>query len=335
MTPKLRIAAAIACTAILLPIGMLAAFALRPLKLSGETVEFSIRTGSSLRAAARQMSDAGIQMPESAFAALARLTSNDTRVKAGSYQVRTGISPWQILNKITQGDFDQDEVLFVEGWTFRQLRAALDSHASVRHDSVALTDAQIMAAIGTPGVYAEGMFFPDTYLFARGESDLVILRRAHGAMQKQLQSAWDQRAGDIPLSTAYQALILASIVEKETGRDQDRMLISGVLANRLRAGMRLQADPTVIYGLGDKFDGNLRKRDLMRDTPFNTYTRLGLPPSPIAMPGRASLVAAVNPAQTGALYFVARADGSSEFSRSLEEHNRAVARHQRPVSGQK
>ena len=209
------------------------------------------------------------------------------------------------------------------------MRAALDTHATVRHDTAGLTDAEVMRRLDAQDLPPEGMFFPDTYLFGKGESDLAILARAYRAMQKQLQSAWQQRRPELPLSTPYEALILASIVEKETGQASEREMIAGVFANRLRAGMLLQTDPTVIYGLGDKFDGNLRKKDLMKDAPFNTYMRAGLPPHPIGMPGQASLLAAVNPARTDAFYFVARGDGTSQFSRSLEEHNRAVAKYQR------
>jgi peptidoglycan lytic transglycosylase G len=307
----------------------LAWFGLTPVDLAASSVEFSIKRGSGLRNATRQMIDAGITMPAWAFNLLARLASKETGIKAGSYQVGRGVTPWQLMKKITQGDFAQSEVIFIEGWTFRQMRAALDMHAAVRHDSAGLSDAEVMRRLGADQLVPEGLFFPDTYLFAKGESDFAILARAHRAMQKQLQSAWQQRDPGVPLATPYEALILASIVEKETGQASERKLIAGVFVNRLRAGMMLQTDPTVIYGLGEKFDGNLRKRDLMKDAPFNTYTRAGLPPHPIAMPGQASLIAAVSPALTNALYFVARGDGSSQFSHSLEEHNRAVARYQK------
>jgi len=187
-----------------------------------------------------------------------------------------------------------------------------------------------MAKLGAPGVLPEGMFFPDTYVFAKGASDLAVLARARGAMKKQLESAWAERAPDLPVTDPYEALILASLVEKETGRAGDRAMIAAVFANRLRLGMKLQTDPSVIYGMGERFDGNLRKKDLVTDTPFNTYTRRGLPPHPIAMPGLASLAAVMHPAQTDALYFVSRGDGTSEFSRTLVEHNRAVAKYQMP-----
>jgi len=304
-------------------------FGLTGIDLAASSVDFSIQRGSGLRHATRQMINAGVAMPGWAFNLLVRLASKQTSIKAGSYQVKRGVTPWQLLNKITEGDFSQSEIVFIEGWTFRQMRAALNTHAAVRHDSSGLSDADLMRRLDADRMIPEGLFFPDTYLFGKGESDLAILARAHRAMQKQLQSAWKQRDPDVPLGNPYEALILASIVEKETGQPSERQLIAGVFVNRLRAGMKLQTDPTVIYGLGERFDGNLRKRDLMTDAPFNTYTRVGLPPHPIAMPGQASLLAAVGPARTGALYFVARGDGTSQFSSSLEEHNRAVAKYQK------
>ena len=327
--PKLLALAVAGVAGVLAFAAWLAWFALTPVDLAASSVDFSIKRGSGLRGATRQMIEAGIAMPAWPFNLLARLVSKETSVKAGSYQVNPGVTPWQLMKKITQGDFAQSEIVFIEGWTFRQMRAALDVHAALRHDSTGLSDTDLMRWLGADTLTPEGLFFPDTYLFAKGESDLSILARAHRAMQKQLQSAWQQRDPGVPLASPYEALILASIVEKETGQASERQLIAGVFVNRLRAGMKLQTDPTVIYGLGEKFDGNLRKRDLMRDAPFNTYTRAGLPPHPIAMPGQASLLATLNPASTDALYFVARGDGSSQFSRSLEEHNRAVAKYQK------
>lgn len=317
--------------ALLLCAAWLAWFALSPVALQAPGVDFSIRPGSSLRSATRQMIEAGVDISAWPFVLLVRLAAGDTGIKAGSYQVHSGVTPWNLLRKITLGDFTQVEIVIPEGWTFRQMRAALDAHRELKHDTAGLREGEIMQALGAGGVRAEGMFFPDTYLFGKGESDWVILKRALQAMEKRLLSAWDQRAPGLPLATPYEALILASIVEKETGLASDRALVAGVFANRLRGGMNLQTDPSVIYGMGEKFDGNLRKRDLMKDTPYNTYTRAGLPPTPIAMPGQASLAAALNPARTGAMYFVARGDGSSVFSRTLDEHNRAVARYQKPA----
>jgi UPF0755 protein len=218
---------------------------------------------------------------------------------------------------------------FIEGWTFKQMRAKLDSSPDLKHDTKELTDAQIMEKLGRPGVHPEGQFFPDTYITDKGVSDLEVLKLSMAFMNKRLREAWEARAEGISISSPEEALILASIIEKETGSAQDRGLVSGVFHNRLKIGMRLQTDPTVIYGLGDRFDGNLRKTDLQTDTPYNTYTRAGLPPTPIAAPSLASLKAATAPEKTDALYFVAKGDGSgaSYFSRTLDEHNRAVQRY--------
>lgn len=307
----------------------LARFAHAPLELAQDPVEFTIAPGSSLRGAAREMVRSGVRMPWWAFEAVARVAGDPAAIKAGSYEVRPGTSPLDLLGKLSRGEFALAEIKFIEGWTFAQIRKALDAHPKIRHDTAELTNAQIMARLEAPIAHPEGWFFPDTYLFPRGTSDLEILRQAYRAMEKRLGAAWAERDPDLPIASPYEALILASIVEKETGRAEDRPLVAAVLANRLRAGMRLQVDPTVIYGLGESFDGNLRKRDLLADTPYNTYTRDGLPPTPIAMPGLASIEAVMRPPRSDSLYFVARGDGSSEFSRTLEEHNRAVARYQR------
>jgi UPF0755 protein len=305
-------------------------FALSPIELPSPTTEFSIRPGSALRSATRQIVDAGVQLPDWKFNLLARAYGESDRLKAGTYEVSTGVTPLSLLRKITRGDYAQTEILFVEGWTFRQMRDAMNAHASLKHDSAELSDAQIMAKLGAAEAFPEGMFFPDTYVFAKGSSDIAVLAHAYRRMEKQLAAAWTGRVPDLPFGDPYEALILASIVEKETGQASDREQIAGVFINRLKRGMKLQTDPAVIYGLGEKFDGNLRKRDLETDTPFNTYTRKGLPPHPIAMPGFASIAAVMRPASTDALYFVSRGDGTSEFSRTLVEHNRAVAKHQLP-----
>jgi len=310
-------------------IGWTVWFALSPVHLPAATVDFSIAPGSGLRSATRQIREAGVDIRPWQFNLIARVTGNQTGIKAGSYEIAEGTTAWQLLQKITSGDFSLAEITFIEGWTFRQVRRALDAHADVLHELGRLNEAEIMEKLGSPGAQPEGWFFPDTYLFAKGTTDLAILLRAHHAMQKRLESAWNDRAPDSPLRSTYEALILASIVEKETGSPEDRARIAGVFINRMRIGMRLQTDPTVIYGMGERFDGNLRKRDLLADTPFNTYTRNGLPPTPIAMPGLASLQAALHPAQSDALYFVAKGDGASQFSRTLDEHNRAVARYQK------
>jgi UPF0755 protein len=318
--------------AALLAAGVLAGygwwFMATPIPLGEDKVAFTIAPGSGLRGATRQMHAAGIRVQPLAFEALARVEGRAQDIKAGSYELTRGARPADLLDKITRGDFALTELRFIEGWTFRQLRDALDAHVDLRHETRGLTDMEIMRRIGAPELPAEGWFFPDTYRFAKQSSDLDLLKAAHAAMRKHLSTAWGRRAPDSPLRTEHEALVLASIIEKETGRPEDRGRIAGVFVNRLRAGMRLQTDPTVIYGMGPRFDGNLRRRDLEADTPWNTYTRDGLPPTPIAMPGLASLEAATRPEATDALYFVARGDGSSEFSRSLSDHNRAVRKYQ-------
>ena len=319
----------LALSLLLLAAAALGWFAFSPVSLRSDPADFSIRPGSSLRSATRQMVESGVELNAWQFNLLGRLLGKAGTIKAGSYEVGRGITPLALLDKLTAGEVTQAELVFIEGWSFRQLRAALDIDATVRHDSATLSDAEIMRRLGASGRSPEGLFFPDTYLFAKGASDLDILKRAYKAMDRQLQAAWAQRAPDLPYRSPYDALIMASVIEKETGQAADRALIGGVFVNRLRLGMMLQTDPSVIYGLGEKFDGKLHKKDLLADTPHNTYTRAGLPPTPIAMPGQAALQAALHPAQTAALYFVARGDGSTEFSRTLAEHERAVAKYQR------
>ena len=304
-------------------------FALKPLPLPTSPREFSIPFGLSLRGASQQMSDAGLGFAPWQFTLLARLAGKAAEIKAGSYEVSQGITPWLLLDKLTRGDVTQAELLLVEGKTFRQLREELDAHPALQHDTTGLSDAAILTQLGAVESHAEGLFFPDTYLFTKRSSDLEILRRAYRAMQRRLDSEWQRRDPEVPFKTPYEALIMASIVEKETGRVADREQIAAVFANRLRLGMLLQTDPTVIYGLGKGFDGSLHRRDLTTDTPYNTYTRGGLPPTPIAMPGLAALQAALHPPKSAMLYFVARGDGSSEFSHTLDEHNRAVAKYRR------
>lgn len=304
-----------------------------PLKLNDQNVvDFDIRPGLGLKGAAQVMAEAGIGISPGQFALLGRLTGRDRSIKAGSYEVGSGVTAWQLLEKLTAGDVTQTEIVIVEGKTFRDLRAKLDAHPDLRHDSIGLNDAEILARIGASEPHPEGRFFPDTYLFARQSSDFVIYRRAYQAMQRRLAAAWESRDPDLPYRNIDEALIMASIIEKETGHPDDRGKVASVFVNRLKRGMLLQTDPTVIYGLGEKFDGNLRKVDLLTDTPYNTYTRSGLPPTPIALPGMASIQAALHPPQTDYLYFVAKGrggDGTSIFSKTLEEHNRAVNKYQR------
>ena len=301
----------------------------RPLPLAGASAELSIEAGATPRDVAQAWVNAGVQTSPRLLYEWFRWSGQARRIRAGSYEIDAGTSARGLLAKMVQGDETLERVRFIEGWTLRQLRAALASAPHLKAGTAGLSDAQLMAALGAPELPAEGRFFPDTYVYSRGVSDLTVLRRAHQALQKRLDAVWAERAADTPLKTAAEALTLASIVEKETGTAADRGLVAGVFVNRLRIGMLLQTDPTVIYGLGAAFDGNLRKRDLLTDTPYNTYTRSGLPPTPIALPGMASLRAAVRPQPTKALYFVARGDGSSAFSETLAEHNRAVNKYQR------
>ena len=301
----------------------------QPLALAHEPLELEIEHGTTPRGVARAVVAAGVRVDAQLLYAWFRVSGQDRQIKAGNYEIAAGTTPYSLLQKLARGEESLRALTLVEGWNWRQVRAALAREEALQPDSAALSDAALMQRLGRAGVPPEGRFFPDTYTYAKGSSDLAVLRRALHAMDRHLEAAWAQRASDSPLKSPEQALILASIVEKETGRASDRPMIAGVFSNRLRIGMLLQTDPTVIYGLGDQFDGNLRKRDLQTDTPWNTYNRAGLPPTPIAMPGKAALLAAVQPQATKALYFVAKGDGSSHFSASLDEHNRAVNRYQR------
>ena len=302
----------------------------QPLDLGGaQALELEIEPGTTPRGVARAVVAAGVRTDARLLYGWFRVSGQDRRIKAGNYEIPAGTTPQGLLQKLARGEETLRALTLVEGWNFRLVRAALARDEGLRHDATVLDDAQLMDRLGRPGVAPEGRFFPDTYTYAKGSSELALLRRALHAMDRRLEAAWAQRASDTPLKSADEALILASIVEKETGLASDRAHIAGVFANRLRVGMLLQTDPTVIYGLGEKFDGNLRKRDLQTDHPWNTYTRPGLPPTPIAMPGKAALLAAVQPQETRALYFVAKGDGSSHFSATLDEHNRAVNRYQR------
>ena len=307
--------------------GAMGYYATRPLTLPTLPFEFSINQGSSLKATARQMQQAGALPNDWMFVWLGRALGKTTQIKAGSYELEAALTPLELLDILTKGRGSQNEISVIEGWTFNQLRATLNTNSTVRHDTATLSEAEIMQRLGATGGQAEGLFFPDTYYFASGTSDLNVLKRAYQTMQKHLQENWETRAQGLPLESPYQALILASIVEKETGQAKDRNMIAGVFINRLHKGMLLQTDPTVIYGMGEKYVGKLHKNDLLTDTPYNTYTRAGLTPTPIALPGLAALQATLHPAQTDALYFVARGDGSSQFSGTLEQHNRAVNRY--------
>ena len=307
----------------------MAYFLLTPVALPATPFEFNVKSGATLTRVAQQLAQADVIQHPFVFTLAARLAGKGSALKAGNYSLEAALTPWELLLKLTKGDVSQNEIKFIEGWNFRQLRQALDNTPNLQHDTRGLSDAQIMSRLGWPNQHPEGRFFPDTYFFSSGMSDLAILARAHKLMQIQLENVWRERATYLPYKTPEEVLTMASIVEKETGQANERPLIAGVFVNRLRIGMLLQTDPTVIYGLGEHFDGNLRKRDLLADTPYNTYTRGGLPPTPIAMPGLAALQAAVNPAATKALYFVARGNGYHKFSATLSEHNQAVNKYQR------
>jgi len=300
-----------------------------PVSIRKYPVEIEIPRGAGFRAAVEQLEKSGVALRRYEFELLARATGKVRDIKAGSYEILQPLTPMQLLQKLSRGDVTQAEIRLIEGWTFAQFRAALDASQHLRHDTKGLDDEQILARLQAPEKHPEGLFFPDTYLFGKGASDLAVLRRSYRAMARHLKEEWEGRdLAAVPYRTPYDGLIMASIIEKETGQAGERDLIGGVLLNRLRIGMRLQVDPTIIYGLGTSFDGNLKRSHLVEDGPYNTYTRAGLPPTPIAMPGLASLRSAMRPGKTNAMYYVSRNDGSSHFSRTLEEHNRAVAKYQ-------
>ena len=289
---------------------------------------YAVKPGMTLRAFARELSSRGV-LPEShSFVWLAYLTGHQRDLKSGEYRFRNGMTARELLEQIVAGRVIEYPVVLVEGWTFRQFLDAIEEAPKLTHTLIGLPPRAIMERLGHKGEHPEGRFFPDTYYYSSGQTELAILANAYDKMQKLLQQEWEKRDNNLPLRDAYEALILASIVEKETGRADERRLIAGVFVNRLRHGMRLQTDPTVIYGMGESFDGNLRLKDLRRDTPYNTYTRTGLPPTPVAMPGKESLQAVMHPVINGALFFVSRGDGSHDFSATLEEHNKAVIKYQ-------
>ncbi|MGF1527472.1 MAG: endolytic transglycosylase MltG [Candidatus Competibacterales bacterium] len=299
-----------------------------PLDLPADGATLEVPSGQAFATLARELETRG-WLRDAAYLRLhGRLSGLATRIQAGEYALAPTTTPRQLLAMLATGQVRLHALTVVEGWTFAQLRAAVAAHPKLRPTLAGLDASAIMARLGRPGEHPEGRFFPDTYYFPANTTDLAFLRRAYATMEERLAATWAQRSPDLPLETPYQALILASIIEKETGQAGERAEIAGVFVRRLRKGMRLQTDPTVIYGLGDAFDGNLTRAHLRQDTPYNTYTRHGLTPTPIALPGAAALAAAVNPAPGDTYYFVARGDGSHAFSRTLQEHNRAVRRYQ-------
>lgn len=301
----------------------------RPITTSEPVIGFTVAPGSGAGTAAQQIAGAGVPVNPWLFAMLARASGKSGKIKAGSYELKPGTSPRDLLTQLVRGEFAQESVTIIEGWTFRQMREALAASKSLKHDTAGLSDKELIAKVAPEFKHPEGLFFPDTYLFAKGSSELAIYKQAHQAMMARLREAWDKRAQGLPYANPYEALIMASIVEKETGQKSERPMIAAVFVNRLRTGMLLQTDPTVIYGIGEKFNGNITKKDLQTETPYNTYMRAGLPPTPIALPGMQSLAAALAPARSEALYFVSRGDGTSKFSDNLNDHNKAVNQFQR------
>ncbi len=304
--------------------GALWHWATAPLTFDKASLDFSVKPGMSLKTVVHELNRNGVPVQPFLFEGLARVLSVSEQLKAGNYALPNGISPYGLLKKMVVGDVHQYVLKIVEGWTFSQMRAAIDQTPALKHETPSWDQATLLRAIDATAIHPEGLFFPDTYFFDEGSSDLALYKRAYRLAQQRLEQAWAKRAPNLPYQTPYQALIMASLIEKETGKEQDRPFVSAVFVNRLRLGMPLQTDPSVIYGLAKSYTGELSKKHLRADTAYNTYTRRGLPPTPIALPGMASLEAAMHPAQSSALYFVSRGDGSSEFSQTLSDHNRAV-----------
>jgi len=315
--------------------GNLLWYANQPMQVAGTLypIDFSIHRGAALSTASQSLQQSGVLTRPWAFVLLARLKGQAGAIKAGSYALEKPATPLQLLRKITEGETVLGKLALIEGWSFRDMRRSVAANPSLRHDTANMSDAELLQAIGARELHPEGLFFPDTYFFDQGSSELALYKRAYHAMQENLQASWAMRSNGLPhrlpYRSPYEVLIMASIIEKETGAAEERPLIASVFLNRLRIGMRLQTDPTVIYGLGERFDGNLRRDDLLADTPYNTYTRAGLPPTPIALPGLAAIHAALHPEPSKALYFVAKGNGRHVFSETLDAHNRAVARYQR------
>lgn len=303
-------------------------YAISPLKPQPSSQEITIQPKSSLRSIANQLVAQGVLREPWHFMLMAKLFNKEQYLQAGSYTLNKNISPYQLLLSLHQGKTTQGSATFIEGRTFSQMREKLAKNNAVKQTIAHLTDTEILKLVGSTHAVAEGLFFPDTFYFDRNTTDVALLKISYDAMQTKLEKAWQTRDIGLPYKDSYQSLIMASIIEKETGKASERPMIAGVFVNRLRLGMRLQTDPTVIYGIGAQYDGNIRKKDLMQDTPYNTYTRSGLPPTPIAMPGIASIEAALHPEKTKALYFVGKGDGSHVFSNNLDAHNRAVVRYQ-------
>ena len=306
----------------------LAYYAISPLKLQPNSQEITIQPKSGLRNIANQLVKQGVLNEPWRFIIIARLLNKQSYLQAGSYTLNKNVSPYQLLLSLNHGKTTQGSITFIEGRTFAQMQEKIIKNDAIKQTLTGLSESEMLKLMGSDYSVAEGLFFPDTFYFDRNTADTVILKRSYDSMQSKIAKAWQGRDANLPYKNSYQALIMASIIEKETGKAAERPMIAGVFINRLRMGMRLQTDPTVIYGMGVHYDGNIRKKDLMADTPYNTYTRDGLPPTPIAMPGMAAIDAALHPAATKALYFVGKGDGSHLFSNNLAEHNLAVVRYQ-------
>lgn len=328
MKNKIRLLIWLAIIAVLGLSAWMVYYAKTPLNIRPDAQDITIQPNSSLKSIARQLVDQGVLKSEWPFVLLARVLRKEPYLQAGDYSLNKNINPYQLLLSLNHGKSTQGSITFIEGKTFKQMRHRLAQNKAIKHTIQTLTDAEVMQLVGKGETHPEGLFFPDTFYFDRGTLDTVILKRSYEIMQNKLNKAWETRAINLPYRSPYEALIMASIVEKETGQESERALIAGVFVNRLRIGMRLQTDPTIIYGMGDDYKGNIRRKDLVKDTPYNTYTRSGLPPTPIAMPGLAAIQAALHPAETKALYFVGKGDGSHVFSNNLIEHNRAVVKYQ-------
>jgi UPF0755 protein len=303
-------------------------YAKSPLNIRPDAQEITIQPNSSLKSIAQQLVQQGVLKEAWPFVLLARVLRKEPYLQAGDYTLNKNINPYQLLLSLNHGKSTQGSITFIEGKTFKQMRERLATNKAIKHSIKSLSDKEVMQLVGKGESHAEGMFFPDTFYFDRNTLDTIVLKRSYEMMQSKLAKAWAEREAGLPYQTPYQALIMASIIEKETGQAHERAMIAGVFVNRLRIGMRLQTDPTIIYGMGDDYQGNIRRKDLLKDTPYNTYTRNGLPPTPIAMPGIASIQAALHPAKTKALYFVGKGDGSHVFSNNLADHNRAVVQYQ-------
>ena len=299
-----------------------------PLSLPQKPLDFKLNRGSGAKQLAGILNQKGVEVSGTLLWIMSRFRGDGNQLKAGTYRLTEALTMEQLLDKVVKGDVFQAEIRFIEGWTFAQMRREINKNPELRHETTDLSEAELLRRIGATERSVEGLFFPSTYLFSPGSSDIDLFKQAYALMNKTLSVAWEKRAAELPYKTPYDLLTMASIVEKETGRESDRDKVAAVFINRLKIGMMLQSDPTTIYGMGDAYKGNIRRKDLQTDTPYNTYTRGGLTPTPISLPGKASIMAAINPAPINALYFVARGDGTSEFTSNLGDHNRAVSKYQ-------